>query len=139
MRISGALPPVTTVLTTAPVARAGAAKAAPRPAAATETDTSGKANAASVNANPSVDALLALGGVEDERERRRRMADGLFSGLELLDDLHRELTLGRLPADRLDQLSNWLANTETPSNPRLADLMSDIALRVAVELAKLGR
>lgn len=137
MRISGALPPVTAVLTTTPVARVGAAKAASRPAAAS--DTASKANPAAVNANPSVDALLALGGVEDERERRRRMADGLFSGLELLDDLHRELTLGHLPADRLDQLSAWLSSTELPSNPRLADLMSDIALRVAVELAKLGR
>lgn len=142
MRITGALPPMSPASTGV---AAVAATNAPRAKSATQqtrpaqtADASGPSRANSSPA-PSVDALLALGGVEDDRERRRRMANGLFSGLELLDELHRELTLGRLSVKRLDELSVWLQETETPSNPKLAELVSEIALRVAVELAKLGR
>jgi hypothetical protein len=87
----------------------------------------------------SLATLVAIGAIEDDRERRRRQADGLFQGLDLLEQLHRELASGSVPAARLDQLAEWLATAEEPAHPRLADMMRDIALRLAIELAKLGR
>jgi hypothetical protein len=88
---------------------------------------------------PSVNTLVVIGAVEDEPRRRHRQAEGLFQGIDLLEELHRELASGSVSPARLDQMGAWLATAELPAQPRLADMMHDIRLRLAVELAKLGR
>jgi len=86
-----------------------------------------------------VAGLLTVQEVSDELGRRRRRAvqraDAL---LDRLEELRLGLLAARLPRDRLEELAR-LARTagEKIDDPRLALLLDEIDLRVAVELAKL--
>jgi hypothetical protein len=92
----------------------------------------------------SVDALLALQGVEDvdatNPDGRRRNQAAARRGEDLLDQLDEirvALLTGRLPESRLRALSRSLAaRGETAADPKLKGVLDDIELRVAVELAK---
>ena len=84
------------------------------------------------------DALLALQGEESPGERRRRHARRGHDLLDGLDRLKAALLAGRVPADQLARLAGQLAAAEGASgDPRLDDIVGQIALRAAVELAKL--
>jgi hypothetical protein len=86
------------------------------------------AAAGSLRAVSTVDALIALQGVEDPRERKKR---GAARGRKALDVLDNQSTLARLKvaAEGL---------TEETGDPGLDAVLSEIDLRVAVELAKAG-
>ena len=97
-------------------------------------------HAASVSApSPvqSVDALLALQSTDDALGSARR---GVARGQDLLDqleDLRRTLLLGTVSRDRLENLSRLVQDRrERIVDPKLAELLDEIDLRVQVELAK---
>jgi len=87
-----------------------------------------------------IDALLALQEVSDDaggRNRGRRHGEAL---LEHLDDLHLGLLSGRMSIDALERLSVMVsAKRDTVVDPRLSQILDEIEVRAAVELAKLGR
>jgi hypothetical protein len=85
----------------------------------------------------SVDALLALQGVEDASERRRRFARRGSSALDLLDALKVEILEGRVGLDTLRRLEVTLQGlAERSGEHGLDNVLDAIGVRVAVEIAK---
>jgi hypothetical protein len=85
----------------------------------------------------SVDALLALQGVEDATERRRRFARRGSSALDLLDALKVEILEGRVGLDTLRRLEVTLQIlAERSGEGGLDNVLDAIGVRVAVEIAK---
>ena len=105
-----------------------------------ESDTSrGSAAASNLRAISTIDALLTLQGVEDVRERRKRAVARGRNALDVLDQLKIGMLDGTLsPAtlSRLKVASDGL--TDGSGDPGLDSVLSEIDLRVAVELAKAG-
>jgi hypothetical protein len=85
---------------------------------------------------PSVEMLVTLSAANPGIERRRRLAQEAGRGIDALDRLHKELVAGIVGPARLQEIAEWSHSFETPDDPVLASLLSDIDLRVRVELAK---
>lgn len=104
--------------------------------------TDGTAAGNAVNASGAVqglDALLALQEVPDALSGRAKARQHGERLLEILDQIRLDILTGRLPRSRLEQLSGQLAQRrEAVDDPRLAEVIDQIELRAAVELAKLG-
>jgi hypothetical protein len=84
-----------------------------------------------------LDSLLALQGVEDAGTRRRRFARRGKTALDLLDELKAELLAADMRRETLTRLQGTLAElTEKSGTPGLDDVLGEIELRVAVEIAK---
>ncbi len=84
-----------------------------------------------------LDTLLALQGFEDAGERRKRFARRGRSALDLLDELKAELLSADLRTTTLAKLQDMLGElTEKSGTPGLDDVLGEIELRVAVEIAK---
>jgi hypothetical protein len=95
--------------------------------------------AAPRNIGGGIDTLLALQGVEEPGERRRRAVKRGRGALDALDALKIGLLSGTLDATALQRLK--AASTglrEQTGEPGLDTVMAEIALRVEVELAKIG-
>ncbi|WP_315831496.1 flagellar assembly protein FliX [Bradyrhizobium prioriisuperbiae] len=87
-----------------------------------------------------IDALLALQGVEDPLERRKRSFKRGKTALDVLDDLKIGLLTGELNASTVQRLRTAAADLKTVSgDPGLDAVLSEIELRVEVELAKAGQ
>ncbi|MBI5264106.1 MAG: flagellar assembly protein FliX [Bradyrhizobium sp.] len=88
-----------------------------------------------------IDALLALQGIEeDPAERRRRAVQRGRGALDVLDDLKLRLLSGNLDAATLSRLRDAAAHLKDSSgDPGLDAVLSEIELRVEVELAKAGQ
>ena len=88
-----------------------------------------------------IDALLALQGIEDDpTERRRRSVARGKGALDVLDDLKIGLLSGNLNASTVSRLRDAAANLKSSSgDPGLDAVLSEIELRVEVELAKAGQ
>src|SRR5690242_21809550 len=88
-----------------------------------------------------IDALLALQGVEEDPvERRKRSVARGRTALDVLDDLKMGLLSGNLDASTVMRLRNAAANLKSSSgDPGLDSVLSEIELRVEVELAKAGQ
>lgn len=88
-----------------------------------------------------IDALLALQGIEeDPAERRRRGVQRGRGALDVLDELKLGLLSGNLDAATLGRLRNAAASLKDSSgDPGLDAVLSEIELRVEVELAKAGQ
>jgi hypothetical protein len=87
----------------------------------------------------SVDSLLSIQEMPDALAGRRRAVQRGHTLLDRLDDLRLALLTGVLPRERLSELSRMASGArETVNDPRLAEVLDAIELRVAVELAKLG-
>jgi len=85
----------------------------------------------------SLDALMALQGVEDASERRRRFSRRGNTALDLLDTLKVEILEGRIGLETLRRLEVTLKGlSERSGEPGLDEVLDAIGLRVAVELAK---
>jgi hypothetical protein len=85
----------------------------------------------------SVDALLALQGVEDSTERRRRSVKRGSTALELLDELKVQILEGRIGLETLRRLEVMLPGlSERSGESGLDEILDAIGVRVAVELAK---
>jgi hypothetical protein len=86
-----------------------------------------------------IDALLALQGVEEPGERRRKAVKRGRSALDALDALKLGLLSGRLDAAAQARLKSAGAGLREPTgDPGLDIVLAEIALRVEVELAKTG-
>ncbi|WP_213770194.1 flagellar assembly protein FliX [Bradyrhizobium sp. dw_78] len=91
-------------------------------------------------ATANIDALLALQGVEDPTERRKRSVQRGKGALDVLDDLKLGLLSGNLTASTVSRLRDAAANLKSSSgDPGLDAVLSEIELRVEVELAKAGQ
>lgn len=97
-------------------------------------------SAAPPKAAGSIDALLALQGVEDPVERRKRSVQRGRGALDVLDELKLGLLSGNFDASTVNRLRAAAANLKSSSgDPGLDAVLSEIELRVEVELAKAGQ
>ena len=98
-------------------------------------------SAAAPKAAANIDALLALQGVEEDLvERRKRSVARGKTALDVLDDLKMGLLSGNLDASTVMRLRDAAANLKSSSgDPGLDAVLSEIELRVEVELAKAGQ
>jgi Class II flagellar assembly regulator len=92
-------------------------------------------------ATANIDALLALQGIEeDPAERRRRSVVRGKGALDVLDQLKLGLLSGNLDSSTVSRLRDAAANLKSSSgDPGLDAVLSEIELRVEVELAKAGQ
>jgi hypothetical protein len=97
--------------------------------------------ASAPKASTNIDALLALQGIEEDPvERRKRSVARGKTALDVLDDLRMGLLSGNLDVSTVMRLSDAAANLKSSSgDPGLDAVLSEIELRVEVELAKAGR
>jgi Class II flagellar assembly regulator len=86
-----------------------------------------------------IDALIALQGVENPVERRRRAVKSGRRALDALDELKLGLLAGTLDEATMLRLKSVATDLHEPTgDDRLDQVMAEIDLRVAVELAKAG-
>ncbi len=86
-----------------------------------------------------IDALLALQGVDDPTERRRRSVARGRQALDVLEELKLGLLAGMLDGAALGRLKAAAAGLTEPSGDQTLDaVLAEIELRVEVELAKMG-
>ena len=135
MRIYG--PNGTTLGTPAANSRRTSSTGFSLPEAATTPETR---SATAPKAAGNIDALLALQGVEDPVERRKRSVARGRGALDVLDDLKLGLLSGNFDPSTVSRLRDAAANLKSTSgDPGLDAVLSEIELRVEVELAKAGQ
>jgi hypothetical protein len=97
-------------------------------------------SAAPPRAAGNIDALLALQGVENPTERRKRSVQRGKGALDVLDELKIGLLSGNFDGSTVSRLRDAAANLKSSSgDPGLDAVLSEIELRVEVELAKAGQ
>jgi hypothetical protein len=86
-----------------------------------------------------IDALIALQGLEDPTERRRKAVKHGRRALDALDELKLGLLAGTLDRGTLLRLKSAAGDLKGSSgDDNLDGVMAEIDLRVEVELAKAG-
>jgi hypothetical protein len=86
-----------------------------------------------------IDTLLALQGVEEPSERRRKAVKRGRGALDALDALKLGLLSGTFDTGALARLKSVTAGLVEPSgDPALDAVLAEIELRAQVELAKIG-
>ena len=86
-----------------------------------------------------IDALVALQGFDDPAERRRRAVGKGKSALDVLDQIKLGLLAGTLDPSNLNRLRVAAEQLKDRSGePGLDEVLSEIELRVEVELAKMS-
>ncbi|GLQ07409.1 flagellar assembly protein FliX [Sneathiella chinensis] len=102
-------------------------------------DTLPASNVASASPIASIDAIMALQGVDDSTTGNKK---ALMLGQDLLarlEEVRHGLLLGSIPVERLKRLQSALEGMDVAgADPKLAEIVRDIEVRAAVELAKLG-
>jgi hypothetical protein len=102
--------------------------------------TSGSRAATAPKPAANIDALLAMQGIEDPSERRKRSVQRGRGALDVLDDLKIGLLSGNFNASTVSRLRDAAASLKASSgDPGLDAVLSEIELRVEVELAKAGQ
>jgi len=87
-----------------------------------------------------IDALVALQGVEDATERRRRAIGRGRRALDVLDEVRLGVLGGALDPSVLGRLKALSADLRQGSGePGLDSVLAEINLRVEVEIAKMTR
>jgi Class II flagellar assembly regulator len=87
-----------------------------------------------------LDTMIAVQAREDDKDRRKRHSKRGREMIDGLDRLKAALLSGRVPLAELERLKTMLAERRDISgDPQLDEIIGHIELRVAVELAKLGR
>jgi hypothetical protein len=85
-----------------------------------------------------IEALLALQGVEEPLERRRRAVTRGRTALDVLDELKLGLLAGILDQAVLSRLKSAASGLKNVAgDPDLDGVLAEIELRVEVELAKM--
>lgn len=85
-----------------------------------------------------IDALVALQGLEDPAERRRRAVAKGRRALDALDEIKLGLIGGTLDVSALNRLKALSAELRGPTgDPGLDGVLAEIELRVEVEIAKM--
>ncbi len=102
-------------------------------------DVSTTSNVASAAPIASIDAIMALQGVEDSVTGNKKAVIRGNDLLERLEEIRHGLLIGSIPVERLQQLQVTLSNMDVKAeDPQLTEIIGDIEVRAAVELAKLG-
>jgi hypothetical protein len=97
------------------------------------------AAAGSLRSISTLDALMALQGVEDPTERKKRALAKGRNALDVLDKLKLGLLDGSVDGSTLARLKVAAEGLgEQSGDPGLDTVLGEIDLRVAVELAKAG-
>jgi len=92
-----------------------------------------------------VTALSALLGAQEvdedgERASRRQLAQRGADLLDKLEEIRRDILAGAVPRERLENLAQSLRQRRVQvTDPRLMEIIDEIELRAAVEIAKLTR
>lgn len=87
-----------------------------------------------------IDALVALQGLEDATERRRRAVGRGRRALDVLDEVKLGLLSGRLDGSLLGRLKALSEDLKQDSGDQgLNAVLTEIDLRVEVEIAKMTR
>lgn len=87
-----------------------------------------------------IEGLLALQEVDEDGRGRRQAAEHGEALLDRLDEIREALLTGRLNSATLDRLLVQVRRQRAAfTDPRLSEILDEIELRAAVELAKLGR
>jgi hypothetical protein len=87
----------------------------------------------------SLDALIALQGIEDATERKKRSVARGRNALDLLEKLKLSLLDGTIEPATLGRLKSAAEGlTAGSGDPGLDNILAEIDLRIAVELAKAG-
>ena len=95
--------------------------------------------ATSLRSISTMDALLALQEIEDPTERKKRAVAKGRKALDLLDKLKVSLLDGSVDQSTLARLKVAAEGlTDESGDPGLDEVLREIDLRVAVELAKAG-
>jgi hypothetical protein len=96
---------------------------------------------ATPKAAANIDALLAMQGIEEDPvERRKRSVQRGKGALDVLDALKIGLLSGNFDGSTVSRLRDAAANLKSTSgDPGLDAVLSEIELRVEVELAKAGQ
>lgn len=98
------------------------------------------AGAVQVQQTGGLEGLLSLQEVDDEGGRRRRAKEQGEALLDRLDEIRHALLAGSLNPTGLETLLKQIRRQRIAvSDPRLRDILGEIELRAAVELAKMGR
>ncbi len=108
-------------------------------AAESDGDVAGVGGVAGVVA---VSSILSAQEVVDDGDQaaRRQMARRGADILDRLDDIRRDILAGGVSRQRLENLAQSLRQRRTQvSDPRLIEIIDEIELRAAVEIAKLTR
>lgn len=93
--------------------------------------------ASASSAVSSVDAILALQGVDDFAGARQRATHRAFSLLDVLDELKIALLEGGIPKAKLEALMSLLQTRRDGVNDaQLEAALDEVEVRAAVELAK---
>ena len=96
-------------------------------------------SAAAPKAAGNIDALLAMQGIEDPLERRKRAVKRGRLALDALDELKMGLLGGAFTSATLTKLQSAAAHLKLGSgNPDLDAVLGEIELRVEVEIAKMA-
>jgi hypothetical protein len=137
MRISG---PNGTAAATASPASSTARRAAGSSFSLGESSTpQAKSPVAALQTLGGIDALIALQGFEEPAERRRRVVKHGRRALDALDELKMGILAGNLDQGILLRLKSVAGDLKEGSgDDRLDQVLAEIDLRVAVELAKAG-
>mgnify|MGYP000586768809 CR=1 FL=1 len=87
-----------------------------------------------------IDGLLSIQEVDEDGRGRRQAKEHGEALLDRLDDIRHALLTGSLNPQNLDRLLKQIrSRRETLSDPQLREILDEIELRAAVELAKMGR
>jgi hypothetical protein len=106
-----------------------------------ESESTRTANSAgAVRSLGGIEALVALQGIEDATERRRRAVSRGRRALDVLDEIKVGLLGGRLDPSLPGRLQALSADLQKGSGePGLDNVLAEIDLRVQVEIAKMTR
>jgi len=135
MRIQG------TNSTSAPAASGASARRSPSGTFSLDAENPARASGApaGVRSVGGIDVLLALQGVEEPGERRRKAVKRGRGALDALDALKLGLLSGTLDTAALARLKSVGSGLADPTgDPQLDNVLAEIGLRVEVELAKIG-
>ncbi len=101
------------------------------------TETDEVPGATSASPAPAPGSLLAVPSFDTMPHQQQPPAAQAHAVLDELEALRLALLEGRLPATRIRQLAANLEQMPPSGDPKLQAILDDIALRAAVELAKL--
>ena len=109
-------------------------------AVAEESSADAPSPTAGLRAITSVDALIALQGVEDPTERRKRAVTQGRNALDVLEGVKLGLLEGTLDSSAVGRLKSIAETLKQSSGDQHLDaVLAEIELRVEVELAKVQR
>ncbi len=120
--------------------KAGSAKGGFGQALRNEVGKSDTSETSGVSSASVVNPLLSVQEVPDAAEERKRAVQHGHSILDELEELRMGLLFGSIPLWQLEKLEGLVKrHRENLDDPRLLEILDEIEVRAAVELAKLGR